>query len=567
MPAGREREYVSLNCSWMMPEKPAGSENAAKPAGRLTRPYRIMWCDDSGGGAGGHQPPIAPEELLQISFGGLEGTPVDAYVATIGPCAGYTLSYPTRVKGMEFIVDRLEAGAVIGGGDQWRLAQNLRHLWAEGHDPFALQLARARQLGMDYWLQLRMNDWHHVDAEGQVYRLIGSAFYEENPQFLIGMDGTRGWPEALRRSMAWFQDFAHAPVRALRLDAALEACERYDVDGFEYDFMRCPGYFKYGQEQANAPLMTQLLRDTRAGLDRIGAERHKTLGLSVRVPNTIDGAVRLGLDVPAWVAEGLIDIVVPSTFFAADTDEDAGEWVELARDTPVRINPAIEEGYRAGYTRGYPGVPYFQLNTPVMLPLSRPMLNAIAARHWRQGAHGLYVFNWGGTAGTYNHDHRPALADLGDARHLEFKDKRYVAMRRSESFPNCLPADRALPAALDAGPVEVEIDIVDDVQAHVDRLAQIRLLVLFRELTPADAVTVRLNGAVLRCDNPLRSGDPAPTTAACWQMYDLRDHLPRAGKNAISIQLDATDANFRRQVPLELSDLELVIDYGKPDGD
>ena len=103
---------------------------------------------------------------------------------------------------MEFIVDRLEDGAVIGGGDQWRLAQNLRHLWAEGHDPFALQLARARQLGMDYWLQLRMNDWHHVDTEGQVYRLIGSAFSEENPQFLIGMDGTRGWPEALRRSMA-----------------------------------------------------------------------------------------------------------------------------------------------------------------------------------------------------------------------------------------------------------------------------------------------------------------------------------------------------------------------------
>jgi len=43
--------------------------------------------------------------------------------------------------------------------------------------------------------------------------------------------------------------------------------------------------------------------------------------------------------------------------------------------------------------------------------------------------------------------------------------------------------------------------------------------------------------------------------------------LPRAGKNAISIQLDGTDENFRRQVPLELSDLELAIDYGKPDGD
>ena len=80
-----------------------------------------MWCDDSGGGAGGYQPPITPEELLQISFGGLAGTPVDAYVATIGPCAGYTLSYPTRVEGMELIVDRLKAGAVIGGSAQCKI--------------------------------------------------------------------------------------------------------------------------------------------------------------------------------------------------------------------------------------------------------------------------------------------------------------------------------------------------------------------------------------------------------------------------------------------------------------
>ena len=154
----------------MMSEKVSISENSVRPAGRLARPYRIMRYDDSGGGAERCQPPITPEELLQISFGGLAGTPVDAYVATIGPCAGYTLSYPTRVEGMELIVDRLKAGAVIGGGDQWRSVQNLRHLWADGQDPFALQLARARQPGMDYWLQLRMNDWHHVDAEGQIYR-------------------------------------------------------------------------------------------------------------------------------------------------------------------------------------------------------------------------------------------------------------------------------------------------------------------------------------------------------------------------------------------------------------
>lgn len=71
-----------------MSEKPKGPSKAMKPDGRLARPYRIMWCDDSGGGAGDYQPPITSEKPLQISFGGLDGTPVDAYVATIGPCAG-----------------------------------------------------------------------------------------------------------------------------------------------------------------------------------------------------------------------------------------------------------------------------------------------------------------------------------------------------------------------------------------------------------------------------------------------------------------------------------------------
>ena len=94
-----------------------------------------------------------------------------------------------------------------------------------------------------------------------------------------------------------FQDFTHPEVRQLRLNVAEEVSERYDVVGFEYDFMRCPGYFKYGEEEANTPLMTQLIRDTRSMLDRIGEKKGKVLGLSVRVPNTIEGALRLGLDV------------------------------------------------------------------------------------------------------------------------------------------------------------------------------------------------------------------------------------------------------------------------------
>ena len=152
-----------------------------KPRGRLARHYRLSWVDDSGFTASSINPPVSPARLAHLMVGGLAGTPVDAFVATVGPCAGYTLSYPTKVDGMEFLVDRLNAGAALGGGVQWRGGENLRRLWADGHDPARIVMDEAHRLGMDFWLQLRMNDWHHVDSEGRVYRLIGSDYYEQHP--------------------------------------------------------------------------------------------------------------------------------------------------------------------------------------------------------------------------------------------------------------------------------------------------------------------------------------------------------------------------------------------------
>ena len=274
---------------------------------------------------------------------------MDAFVCTVGLNAGYTLSYPTEVDGMEFVVDRLDASAVLGSAKLWRCAENLRCLWSEGHDPVRIAMNEAHRMGMDFWLQLRMNDWHHVDASGEIYRIIGSQFYEEHPEYHIGAEGVAGWPESLQRDMRYFQDFAHDEVRRIRFETACEAIARYpEADGWEYDFMRCPGYFAYGKERANAPLVTELISRTREMLDARGTERGKQYGLSVRVPNTIEGSVRLGLDVPRWIEDHLVDIVVPSTFFAHDTEEDVSEWVELADDSLVRIHPAIEEAYQTG---------------------------------------------------------------------------------------------------------------------------------------------------------------------------------------------------------------------------
>ena len=420
---------------------PSTGPGPAKPAGRLERTYRIMW-DQNHGQESFYNPPVDPKKVAQAHLGYFGGTPVDAYVCSLGPDCGYTVAYPTRVEGAEWLVDRLKEGARVGNVKLWRHAENLKRLWDQNIDPLDVQVQEARRQGIHFWFRLSMNDWHHADREGNVVRLIGSRFFSENPHLRIGDQGAHGWPPRLAKILAPLQDFARPEVRQLRLDLMSESCQRYEVNGFLCDFMRVPGYFKFGEEEKNLPVMTEFIRQSRRVLDRIGEHKGRNLGLGVRVPNTIDGARRLGLDVSSWVEEDLVDIVIPSTFFMSDLEENITEWATLTRDTPVQVHPALEEGYRAGHTGGVWRVFY---DPPVMLPLTLDMIRALAARHWRYGADGLYVFNWFGTGAALNYDNRPALDDIADPMRLQHRNKSYVVTRTDHSFPNCLLPPRQIP--------------------------------------------------------------------------------------------------------------------------
>lgn len=535
----------------------------SKPKGRLSRNYRIMWNQDHGQESA-YDPPISPEKLAQGQFGFVEGTPVDAYVCDIGPSCGYAVSYPTKVKNLEFLVDRFnDPDVLIGSTQMWRHGENLRRLWEAGVDPLKLKLNEAKRLGVDFWFRLNMNDWHHVDGEGKNWRLMGSKFFAEHPEYWIGDDGVdTAWPKATQQGIKYFQNFAFEEVRCLRLDITAEACQRYDVDGFHYDFMRCPGYFKYKEVEDNLVVMTQFIRDTRTILDEIGTKKNKQIGLCVRVPNTVAGARKLGLDVKTWIEEDLVDIVVPSTFFSADTQEDVSEWVELARNSPVRINPAIEEAYNAGYTGGVVRCFY---SPPVMLPLTHEMANAIAARHWSKGVDGLYLFNWYGTVNSYNYDNRPALDDIGNPLRLKYKNKRYTVMRTDESFPNCLPHPRQLPVTLDATAKTIKLDIADDLSESVDRVKKVCLQVYLVNMTVEDEIELKFNGQVLECLNLLRPGE-YDALSRHWYDYDVPSRLVQFGDNDISVYVIKRNKRLEKELSIEITDLELKIEYNYPNG-
>jgi hypothetical protein len=529
---------------------------------RVKKHYRVMWDQNSGMG-GFYNPPISPERNAQAHFGFFAGRSIDAYVGAPGCNAGYTLAWPTEIENAEFMVDRLNSGAAIGSVQLWRHAENLRRLWADGHDPIGIEVAEANRLGIDHWIRLSMNDWHHWGSEGTEVNLQTSRFYDGHPEYLIGEEGTKGWSGELAKVLPWFQDFAHEEVRALRRDVAVEACTRYDLAGFLFDFMRCPGYFKYGQEEAGAAMMTDLIRDTRAALDRVGEQKGRTIGLAVRVPNTIDGTTRLGLDVASWVTEGLVDIVVPSCFFGQDMEEDVAEWVELAHGSGVRVHPAIEEAYMAGHTSGFRRW-YFK--APVMTPLPNEMIRGLAARHLRRGVDGLYVFNFFGTAGTYDYDNREALDDIGDVRRLEHKSKIFALTRSGDSFPNCLPTERLIPAPVTKEPLTFTMEVPDDLHSARDRLHSVSLWLHLNDLTVEDEVVAEVNGVQVSCVNPMQPGGYDPN-ADSWLRFDLMDTLPVQDANTIAVYRTKVNARLMDELPVELVDVELEIRYDYPDGE
>ena len=545
----------------------------SSPSSRLPRRYRVMWNDD-GGTASHYHPPLSPERFKQIQLGYLHGYPVDAYLYPL--CfSGYTTTFPSRSRAYTFIVDRLQQVQNFGGHKglrQYRFVDNFRRLWEAGHDPTELLMQESERLDIDFWLHLRMNDWHHWGAVEEDpdrpglpanLNLYSSPFYEEHPEYLIGADGVAGYQgDSPPRAMPYLQDFAHEEVRDSRIEVMVEACERYDVAGFHYDFMRIPGYFKIGQEQANAPLMTDLIRRSRSELDRIGQARGKHIGFAVRVPSTIAGAQGIGLDVPTWIQEGLVDLVIPSCFFCTDFGADMTEWVELARAEPVRIYAGIEEAYRAGHT-GHLDVSALDYGTqPKRLLLDDEMISACAANHWASGVDGIYTFNWHCKTWEGN---RLNLDNLGDAQRLEFRDKLYAVTRRDGQYQYCDLQAGPLPARLGPEQLVLDMRVADDLTSAADRLESCRLWLHLIDFDVTDRIEVTLNGVELACANPLI---PGQMETPVWLRYEPAPELVNQGANEVGIRLLSRDIplQVQEEAPIDVADVELEIRYLFPDG-
>ena len=294
--------------------------------------------------------------------------------------------------------------------DQRPQHQRFRNLIEQGTQPVEILVDQAHLRGLGFIAGFRMNDGHagHNRRAG-----IGIAeFIESNPHLRLH-DPRPGAgfqePEPLDFTFDEVRDFTHGVIR--------EAVTRFDVDGVELCF-REPGYFPLGTGRERMHLMTDLVRRIRATLDEQATKRGRRLRLGARVFSTAGECADLGLDLPCWVRDGLLDFVCPMDTMYNDFNLPFEAWAELTRASDCMLYPGI-----------HPWMSYRKRYQKMRIPVSWATHRALAHTMYAAGADGVSSFNhfvpaiW--TAPFYPHALQ-AFHRLGDPGRVAAGERHYI---------------------------------------------------------------------------------------------------------------------------------------------
>jgi hypothetical protein len=315
---------------------------------------------------------------------------VDQFQDQVDFCLGASDVFNYASKVGDMFDERFFTGE-LRQGDR-RACELIRALNAAGDVPLQVVVNRAHRNGAKVFASLRLNNSGHVQGR----------FFAGHPEWRVVTKDSQG---------RLFQSFAFPEVRQFRIAALLEA-SGFGVDGVNLDFMRDPLYFGYEKplvdgfasaygvkpeaidpldgrwQQWQAEHMNRFLRDLRREL----AQNGRRLEISVRVPDTLRAALGKGLDVRAWVREGLVDVIMPDLSAHAEED-DIGEFVALVQGTPVRLCPTLDPGLSGRDESAddeKPGAPPKPRNTQ----MSAAQIKARVAALYRRGVDGISFFNF-----------------------------------------------------------------------------------------------------------------------------------------------------------------------------
>ncbi|MDP7273901.1 MAG: hypothetical protein QF363_00370 [Planctomycetaceae bacterium] len=477
--------------------------------------------------------PMDADQLCRV-LDDLPGTKVDAFL----PCPQFSddqFWFPTTVA------ESYDGRHVPDGKyeDKYfkRVAENVKSLADRGIDPMIVWQQRARRHGLVFIPTLRMNDVHkdYVDRWPSL-----RSFWERKRQHLLIGKQIPGWyPHPYKFS--WAMDYAQQEVRDRKLAIITELCSRYDVDGFEMDFLRSNLFFRRGHESKGALLMNAFVGEVHRLLVRLGKQRKKTLRLVVRVPAYLPQCREMGLDVPTWIREGLVDMVVPMAAGYLDMTADVGTFVKLARGTGCKVAGGLEY-----YVRGY-----MKPGQRGITQASIQMLRAGAASFWERGVDAIYLFNYDCHGPfPFRGEKRQALNEIHDPARLAGTDQRYlVAVEMNRRLPPGegymqLPRELTRPGQAS----QFTLVVGDDVPGKTGQRRSRLILRTSLSKTGSTTLGFRCNDRLIK-PSIRRGGE-----------FVFDDPPVRRGSNTLKVTLAGKAA-----VTVRLSEIELLIQRDLPE--
>ena len=185
---------------------------------------------------------------------------------------------------------------------------------------------------------------------------------------------------------------------------------------------------------AGREAVTEFHRQVRALADEAAKRLGHPVDIAVRVSSTPDDAFNRGLDVAAWVREGLVQSVIPTAFWATS---DTGMPIALWRSI-LGSNATLCAGLEL-LIRPYPESDFI-LETSAFLA-------GQAADYFYQGADKIYLFNHmdSDTAMGDKKEYYDTLNTVGTAETAAAAHRRHVLTYQDTSafgkpVPNALPA-------------------------------------------------------------------------------------------------------------------------------
>ena len=510
-----------------------------------TRKQRVIFNGDSA--VLMHPGASTVEGFLAPRLEALPGTPVTTISWSI--LAGDAPSYDSRIQPIYGDAQQSDRPDYMNP-----YASNLKTLVEAGTCPLKIVTDFAHEHGMEAFASLRMNDVHDSFVEGHLSR-----WKLDHREFLVSTRGLQtaiaepafpGSPVANLYSTAL--DFTHQVVRDRKFEIIEEVCLRYDLDGVELDFIRHPVLFKSIFEgEAVTPeqvsLMTAFIRRVRQRMDEIGEERGRPLLLAVRTPDDLELSLGIGLDLEAWMREGLVDMLFLGGGYA-------------------HFSLPVAKMAKAAHAYGVPLYPC--INNPGQLMDGRgiEMTRALATKWYAAGADGIYFWNLTAPWEQIRDEAQwralrkrvyACLDGIDDPKALEGKEKIYSAAEKVW-FPYAFISSQGdLPASLEpGGQARVSIVIGDDVPRleKEGRLESAELtLELEGDLPQLDQLVLSLNGQAQAGGRLLQ---PEAETESSRVAYVLAAGALRQGENLVEAGL--SDSSPGQDLTLLKAQLRLV---------